>query len=208
MSSEDLPNLSGAPGVSVYVRERAGLGHRGDSEVDELARWLKDDYRRSYRTACLILGNRSDAEEAVQEAFLRAWRFRSSLGQGADVRPWLYRVVVNTCNSKLRTEIRHRSRRLSDGELEHLPAGDDTPTGVVASNDVARALRDLPTHLRVVVVLRYYAGLSEREIATAIGKRQGTVKSRLHDARRQLAAHPALRSDIEMRGPQGSVALR
>ena len=55
-----------------------------------------------------------------------------------------------------------------------------------------RALQDLPVHLRVVVVLRYYADLSEREIATAIGRRQGTVKSRLHEARRVLAEHPAL----------------
>ena len=180
----------------------------GGTEVDDLGRWLKDDYIRSYRTACLILGNRSDAEDAVQEAFLRAWRFRTSLSQGSDVRPWLYRVVVNTCNSKLRAEIPHRSRRLPDGELEHLASDDDTPAGVVVSNDVARALRDLPTHLRVVVVLRYYAGLSEREIATAIGRRQGTVKSRLHDARRQLAVHPALRSEVEMRGAPGSEALR
>jgi RNA polymerase sigma-70 factor (ECF subfamily) len=190
------------------VQTRAGRAPKSDTDVDELDRWLKDDYALSYRTACLILGNRSDAEEAVQEAFLRAWRFRTSLGQGSDVRPWLYRVVVNTCNSKLRTEIPHRSRRLSDGELEDLPTDDDPPAGVVVSNDVARALRDLPIHLRVAVVLRYYAGLSEREIATAIGKRQGTVKSRLHEARRQLAVHPALRSDTETRGAHGSEALR
>ncbi|MGO9343113.1 MAG: RNA polymerase sigma factor [Acidimicrobiales bacterium] len=191
------------------MQERAWRALKdGDSELDDLDRWLKEGYALSYRTACLILGNRSDAEEAVQEAFLRAWRFRSSLSQGSDVRPWLYRVVVNTCNSKLRTEIPHRSRRLPDSPLEHLAATDDPPAGVVLSNDVARALRDLPTHLRVVVVLRYYAGLSEREIATAIGKRQGTVKSRLHEARRQLAVHPALQSDVETLGAQGSEALR
>jgi RNA polymerase sigma-70 factor (ECF subfamily) len=58
---------------------------------------------------------------------------------------------------------------------------------------VARALKDLPLHLRVVVVLRYYADLNEREIAIAIGRKPGTVKSRLHEARRRLADHPALR---------------
>jgi RNA polymerase sigma-70 factor (ECF subfamily) len=177
----------------------------GQSDGEELESWLKEGYERSFRTACLILGNRSDAEEAVQEAYLRAWRFRSSLGQGSDVRPWLYRVVVNTCNSKLRTEIPHRSRRLSDAELERVPTDDDS-VGVVLSRDVARALQDLPLHLRVVVVLRYYAGLSEREIATATAKRQGTVKSRLHEARRLLAAHPALRSDAP--ATQESEAVR
>ena len=54
------------------------------------------------------------------------------------------------------------------------------------------ALAALPLHLRVVVVLRYYGDLSERDIATAIGRRPGTVKSRLHEARRLLAARPEL----------------
>ena len=56
------------------------------------------------------------------------------------------------------------------------------------------ALGDLPPHLREVVVLRYYVELSEREIATAIGRRPGTVKSRLHEAKERLAANPVLRS--------------
>ena len=55
--------------------------------MDDLGAWLEEGYVRSFRTACLILGNRHDAEEAVQEAFLRAWRFRASLGTGADVGP-------------------------------------------------------------------------------------------------------------------------
>ena len=57
---------------------------------------------------------------------------------------------------------------------------------------VVAALQRLPVALRVPVVLRYYADLSERDIARAIGRRPGTVKSRLHEARRRLAADPAL----------------
>lgn len=168
---------------------------RSHEEVDDLEAWLKEGYARSFRTACLILGNRSDAEEAVQEAYLRAWRFRASLATGADVKPWLYRVVVNTCNSKLRDEIPHRDRRSDGDHLDGVSSIEDLPGRVARSQDVARALQDLPLHLRVVVVLRYYADLSEREIATAIGRRQGTVKSRLHEGRRLLAQHPALLSE-------------
>ncbi|MGO8872872.1 MAG: RNA polymerase sigma factor [Acidimicrobiales bacterium] len=157
--------------------------------------WLQESYAKSFRTACMILGNRADAEEAVQEAFLRAWRFRASLATGADVRPWLYRVVGNTCNSKLRQEIPHRDRRSGDGELDAFPARGDTPNHAVETHDGSRALQDVPVHLRVVIVLRYCADLNEREIATAIGRRPGTVKSRLHEARRLLAEHPALRSE-------------
>jgi RNA polymerase sigma factor (sigma-70 family) len=69
----------------------------------------------------------------------------------------------------------------------------DDPIGrVTLSHDVISALKDLPTHLRVVVVLRYYADLSERDIAIVIGRQPGTVKSRLNEARRRLAEHPAL----------------
>jgi RNA polymerase sigma-70 factor (ECF subfamily) len=156
--------------------------------------WLEDGYAGSFRTACLILGNRSDAEEAVQEAFLRAWRFRASLATGADVRPWLYRVVVNTCTSKLRKEIPHRDRRVADEKLDNLATPDDVAEHLAGASDIMAALQSLPAHLRIVIILRYFADLSERELATAIGKRPGTVKSRLHEARRLLAEHPALQS--------------
>ena len=165
--------------------------------MNDLEAWLEEGYPRSFRTACLILGNRFDAEEAVQEAYLRAWRFRSSLTGESDIKPWLYRIVVNSCNSKLRREIPHRDRRSGDDELAGKSTIGDTPTRVALSQDIVRALQDLPLHLRVVVVLRYYADLSEREIATAIGRRQGTVKSRLHEARRLLAEHPALQSQTD-----------
>ena len=177
----------------------SGKGTQEDIEV-----WLAEGYVTSFRTACLILGNRADAEEAVQEAFLRAWRFRTSLAPGSDVRPWLYRVVVNTCNSKLRTEIPHRDHRTGDGDLDRLAAAGDGPAHVEQSGDLVRALQSLAVHLRVVIVLRYYADLSEREIATAIGRRPGTVKSRLHEARRLLALHPALRSVDDLGGPTDS----
>jgi RNA polymerase sigma-70 factor, ECF subfamily len=165
----------------------------------QLEEWLEEGYVASFRTACLILGNRADAEEAVQDAYLRAWRFRHSLSNVPSIRPWLYRVVVNSCYSKLRSEIPHRDRRADDGPLAHLPdpverSGD--PELRAERSEIAEtvlaALQRLPVSLRVPVVLRYYADLSERDIALAIGRRQGTVKSRLHEARRRLADDPAL----------------
>jgi RNA polymerase sigma-70 factor, ECF subfamily len=166
----------------------------------QLEEWLQDGYVASFRTACLILGNRADAEEAVQEAFLRAWRFRDSLSSVPSIRPWLYRVVVNSCYSKLRHEIPHRDRRAGDEPLVTLPAADAGPDSAAEHTMVAEtvlsALQRLPVWLRVPVVLRYYADLSERDIALAIGRRQGTVKSRLHEARRRLADDPDIRSLI------------
>jgi RNA polymerase sigma-70 factor (ECF subfamily) len=162
----------------------------------QLEEWLEDGYVASFRTACLILGNRADAEEAVQEAFLRAWRFRDSLASVPSIKPWLYRVVVNSCYSKLRQEIPHRDRRADDGPLDHMASHGVSPDIRAEQNEVAEtvlaALQRLPLSLRVPVVLRYYADLSERDIAQAIGRRQGTVKSRLHEARRRLADDPSI----------------
>jgi RNA polymerase sigma-70 factor, ECF subfamily len=184
----------------------------GPTDKDDLARWLQESYQGSFRTACLLLGNSADAEEAVQEAFLRAWRFRASLGTGSSFKPWLYRVVVNSCCSKLRQEVPHRQRRSSvsglEGTVSPMASPEEEAGRSELSRNVTRALQDLPMHLRVTVVLRYYADLNEREIAVAIGRRPGTVKSRLHEARRLLAEHPALRALADENGFDSREVLR
>jgi RNA polymerase sigma-70 factor (ECF subfamily) len=80
--------------------------------------------------------------------------------------------------------------------LEWLDTASPTPEERAASTSVADAVVDalaaLPDELRIPAVLRYWTGLSEREIATAIRRRPGTVKSRLHEARRRLAADPRI----------------
>ena len=154
-------------------------------------------HTRAYRTAVLICGNPADAEEAVQDAFLRAWRFRDALPDDDRRDAWLYRVLVNACYTKLRKEVPRRDRERERIELDDpLLATTESPEVGAERSEVADALsstlRDLPDPLRVVVILRYFADLSEREIAIAIRRRPGTVKSRLHDARRRLAADARL----------------
>src|SRR5439155_24274 len=97
-------------GWRTFLRARASNNRM--TAVDELEGWLADGYAAAYRTAWLILRDAADAEEAVQEAYLRAWRFRDAV-RDADVRPWLYRVLVNACCSKLRGELA-RGRRHGD----------------------------------------------------------------------------------------------
>jgi RNA polymerase sigma-70 factor (ECF subfamily) len=177
------------------------------AEVHDLEAWLKEGYPQSVRTAYLILGNRLDAEDAVQEAFLRAWKFRDSLSMESSFKPWLYRVVVNTCNSKLRQEIPHRDRRSGEEQLRTISTSEDVSSRVGLSSDMMRALADLPDHLRIAVVLRYYADLSEREIAIAIDRKTGTVKSRLNEARRRLAMHPALQAEASKDSPTNEEAI-
>ena len=153
------------------------MGQRDD---DELVARLLEEHDRAYRAAWLVLRDRQLAEDAVQEAFLRVWRFRGFLPEGDAIRPWLYRVVVNTAISALRTErLRTEREPLADSR----PEGDDPLDALV----VADALANLPEQLRIPVVLRYWVGLTEKEIATAISRRPGTVKSRLHEARERLS---------------------
>ena len=114
------------------------------AEVAALEGWLEAGYTTSFRTACLILGNRADAEEAVQEAYLRAWRFRDALPSGVDGRKWLFRVVVNTCNSKLRKEIPHRDRRASEEALDSMSSGRDAARDADVAHDVVARPRRPP----------------------------------------------------------------
>lgn len=184
-------------------------GKGGGQEPDELADWLRVGYATAYRTAYGLLRNRADAEDAVQEAFLRAWRFRAAVPSGEGVQPWLYRVVVNACLSKMRRDGRYRATVVATEEQRPprvaahpsaLAGGPgrvegDPEVGVLnreTQESVLDALADLPERLRVVVVLRYYGSLSEREIAKVIHRRPGTVKSRVHEARSRLSADDRL----------------
>jgi RNA polymerase sigma-70 factor (ECF subfamily) len=157
----------------------------------DLEQLLRQWYAPAYRTAVLVLNDSGRAEDAVQEAFLRLWRFRDALPDGDGLRPWIYRVIVNACYSTARGETRHSGRRASEHALAVMVATDLPPEEQLEAIDraaaVRRAINLLPVDLRVPLVLRYYSGLSEKEIATAIRRRAGTVKSRLHEARRLLA---------------------
>ena len=170
--------------------------------MDDLDGWLAESYPRAYRTACLVLRSPADAEDAVQDAFLRVWRFRDAIPGGDGRRAWLYRVVVNACLSRLRGERVWRERE-GEETLERLPAAADPghdAEDAALGRCMAAALDRLPEHLRIPVVLRYYSGLAEREIAVAIQRRPGTVKSRLNEARRRLAEDTALAAwaDVEV----------
>ncbi|HVU73168.1 MAG TPA: RNA polymerase sigma factor [Mycobacteriales bacterium] len=164
--------------------------------MDGLEEWLADSYAPAYRAACLLLRDPVDAQDAVQEAFLRVWRFRDAVPAGAGRRPWLYRVVTNTCLSRLRAQKVRATVPLDETDSAAAPGDYGDPTraaelsGMAA--DVIAALAALPESLRVPVVLRWYVGLSEKEVAVAIKRRPGTVKSRLHDAKQLLAGDARL----------------
>ena len=155
--------------------------------AERLEGWVRQLQPVVYRAAWLILRDEAAAEDVAQETFLRAYHNAHRLAPEADARPWLYRIAVNLALNRI------RSRRREDRAVTRLgpraALWEDAASERGAGDDsVADALRRLPDRLRVPVILRYYLDLSEKEIAKALGIRPGTTKSRLHEARRVLAA--------------------
>ena len=162
----------------------------GDGEAFQA---LYDQYKNLvYRTAFLMLGQAAEAEDALQEVFLKVYRSLGSYDprKGA-FSTWLYRITANHCINV------HRA-----AEPEPLPieaAEGDLPVEVALDVDsLESALDALSTRLRAVIVLRYYADLSYAEIGEALDLPLGTVKSRLN------AALEALRRGL--RGPSAEVS--
>lgn len=139
----------------------------------------------AYRLATFILaGDRSEAEDAVHDAAVRAWRHFDDLKDRGRFEPWFTRIVVNCCRDRLRAR-RIRPLSLPDRELS---PGPDVAEVLARSDALACAMRALSPEHRVVVALRYLGDHSIDEIAARTGVRTGTVKSRLHYALRSLRA--------------------
>lgn len=140
---------------------------------------------RSYRLAGLLLSDRDEAEDAVQDALVRAWGARSSLRDVAGFVPWFDRILVNVCRDRLR-----RRQRIRFVELQ--PALDGSardPFAAFLERDaLLGAMESLGSDERVVVILHFWADLTLAEVANRTGWRLGTVKSRLHRALRRIEA--------------------
>ena len=128
-----------------------------------------------YGTAYLMTGNRTAAEDHVQEAFLSAWKNIGSFRSGYPLKPWLVRILVNKVLSHQRA---NAIPMISlDTEFFADPAGDDPAEEIAQRDQLRRVMQRLSTEQRQVVLLRYFAGLSLAETAAALRRPQGTVKS-------------------------------
>ena len=158
-----------------------------------------DDYqRRLYGFALRMTGNREDAEEIVQDAFVRAYRAlgKMSLEQRSELRlqPWLYTITLNVTRNRLRskrpTNVALDALADPDALLRESLDGPPQPETIVEQNAevalVERALLQLPMHLRAAATLRFIEGRSHPEIAEILNQPIGTVKSHVHRAVRIL----------------------
>lgn len=134
----------------------------------------------------VLTGAGADADDVVQEAFVKAYRSLPSFRTGAQFRPWLLRMVVNESHNLHRGRSRRSERELRVARDEHRVAVTPDPAEAALELDrremLLSALQHLPDDLRDVVTCRYLLELSEAETATVLDLRAGTVKSRLHRA--------------------------
>jgi len=161
--------------------------------IDEVAlrEFLHASYPRLVAAVALVCGSRPAAEDAVQEALLRAWE-RSEKGDEIDsLEGWVTTVGLNLARSRLR---RIRTERRARARLAGSAVGEPPSVDRI---DVDRALAALPRRQREVAVLRYYLQLSTREVASALELDEGTVKSTLFRARAALAQALGIDEDEE-----------
>jgi RNA polymerase sigma-70 factor (ECF subfamily) len=168
------------PGEETLV-ERARRGDPGAFEA------LVVSYQSlAFRTAFVITGDASDAEEAAQDAFVKAHRALGRFRSGRPFRPWLLTIVANEARNRRRT--RGRRAALALRADPHAP-GEDPETAALASERRERllaAVERLRDDDREVLACRYFLELSEDETAAALGIARGTVKSRTHRALERL----------------------
>jgi RNA polymerase sigma-70 factor (ECF subfamily) len=160
-----------------------------------------------FRTAYGLTGDRQAAEEILQDTFARAWQWRDTLDPDVSPLPWLHRVALNLCYSRLGRR-RLRSEPLADetSGVVRDPAAE--PAESAERRELRQLVRErvaaLPPNHRSVVVLYYLHDLSLRETADLLELRLGTVKSRLHYALRSLRSD--LEADRRFGGAYGSPA--
>ncbi|MEZ5340796.1 MAG: sigma-70 family RNA polymerase sigma factor [Acidimicrobiales bacterium] len=151
-----------------------------------------------YSTALRLSGNKADAEDLVQETYLRAFRSYATFKSGTNLRAWLFRILTNAHINRYRS----RSRRPDEtdlGEVEDLylykkvrnqsqlgRSAEDELMDLFGDGEVVAAVEELPDNYRVAVLLADVEGFSYKEIAEILDIPIGTVMSRLHRGRKSL----------------------
>jgi RNA polymerase sigma-70 factor (ECF subfamily) len=151
--------------------------------------------RYVFGVALLTLGDRSEAQDAAQEALIKAMRGLEGFKAKSAFDTWLYRVTVNTCRDFQRRQARRRETPLDDTRPDLTAAGGPVKATLDHERRQAiwQAVQSLEPSLREAVVLRYYLDMSGSEIAEVTDAPPGTVYWRLHQAREALA--PLLAED-------------
>lgn len=188
----------------------------GDAEAFGM---LVEAYQKNvFNVALQMTGNREDAQDMAQEAFLKAYSSLNSFRGDSKFSSWLYRIVANVCLDFKRRQGRRPASSLTveddEGEILELDIADESQSPErllerkLTREAVRRGLAELPEEQRQILLLREIQGLSYEEIGEAMGLEPGTVKSRIFRARKKLCAFLLkdgnIPDSISSRNPRGS----
>jgi len=164
------------------MTDEALVARAVEGDVDAYAALAERYYGSCARIARRMLRNDADAEDVVQETFLRAFRALGRFQQGREFRVWLFTILVNQCRTAA-TSRRRRETRFFNDELAIAQATDDRPTGVITETSaVAAAVDSLDPLLREAFLLKYVEGLEYAEMATITGAGISALKMRVKRA--------------------------
>lgn len=154
-----------------------------DTGLSEKLENLMELYGDEIKRFCTLqLRDPFQAEDAAQDTFVKAWRALDTFRNESSQKTWLMHIAVNTCRDYQRTGwFRHMDRRLTPDDLPEQAQDDMVPEG-----EVTEAIRSLPSGLRMIILLRYFEGLSLKETATAAGISAATAKRQISKANRLL----------------------
>ncbi|WP_200799363.1 RNA polymerase sigma factor SigE [Williamsia sterculiae] len=195
MPADDITLMDGdGTGAEVTPTGTAGFDATGDGALmpswDELVREHAD---RVYRLAFRLSGNAQDAEDLTQETFIRVFRSLQNYRPGT-FEGWLHRITTNLFLDMVRRRAKIRMEALPE-DYERVPGNSPDPEQVYhdanLDPDLQSALDSLAPEFRATVVLCDIEGLSYEEIATTLGVKLGTVRSRIHRGRQALREHLA-----------------
>jgi RNA polymerase sigma-70 factor (ECF subfamily) len=178
-----VSSVGSVVGEPVLEREDQRTLRVVDARAEAFRGLVDRSLEGSYRLAAVILNDRVEAEDAVHDAAVRAWRAFGSLREEAAFEAWFQRILVNICRDRLRSRARHRVIDVGHAlmDADHPVVGDGT-TEAAVRDAVTRALDALPPDERLVVTLRFYGDRTVPQVAQLAGIPEGTVKSRLHRA--------------------------
>lgn len=205
--------MSTQPTLDHQALSDAGLAARiAARDLGAVRQVTAANNQRLFRAAWSILGNRADAEDAVQSAYLRAFTAIESFEGRSSLSTWLTRIVINEALGRVRAA-RRREARLDGGSIIHLAeyrdklmrgsSGDADPDRALERSQLRqmleRAIAALPETFRTVFILREVEGMSVEEVADSLGIPASTVKTRHLRARRRLrdALEPELRLALD-----------
>jgi RNA polymerase sigma-70 factor (ECF subfamily) len=182
--------------------EAAAIAASQDGDAQAFAALVRAHQEVVFRAAYLVLREAQAAEDVAQEAFMRAYNHIGSFRTGEPFRPWILRIATNLALNEIRSRTRRhglfdRVRTLASGSS---PSPERDAVRESERTELWDAVNALPEDDRIVLYLRHFLELPEREIAATLNIAPGTVKSRLHRASTRLRTeiernHPSLVRD-------------